>query len=437
MGNISDCKCKCNDKKNDDEVNFPEKNNLDKHENNEDDDNLIIVKNMEENHKNFKLKYNNNNNGNNDNNKNNNNNNNNDNYYYNNNNYNDNNNDNYNNNNNNNDNYNNNNNNDNYNNYFFEDIHKDDKEYNIFDKNNKIFNDDNFDNFKININGNDEIKIIENNEKIKKIPFSKSKKTLNKNIKNEDEDYNNLFDTTLKKKANKYKSNKNITFNNFSIQSDNSDNFSSIQNGVENKKKNQKILSNFYVNKNKFNNFSDDSDDNNNFNDNNLYNNKNKFLNEEKNNIFHDFLESHKMVKINNNEYNNITLLNKLKQLKYSYEFFSDLKKITFSGNKNNIKKYINRFCAIKNLEFQCYNSKDKFILNNPLSKISLKDIKKVNLCEFKIDMNNSKINNNKIVLYHFILYANEDTFEVYASEKEELINKWVYILKFFITNNI
>ena len=420
MGNISDCKCKCNDKKNDDEVNFPEKNNLDKHENNEDDDNLIIVKNMEENHKNFKLKYNNNINNNNNNNNNDNKDNNN----------NDNNNNNYNNFNNNNDN--------NYNNYFFEDIHKDEKEYNNNNKNSKIFNDDNFDNFKININGNDEIKIIENNEKIKKIPFSKSKKTLNKNIKNEDEDYNNLFDTTLKKKANKYKSNKNITFNNFSIQSENnSDNFSSIQNGVENKNRNQKNLSNFYVNNNKYNNFSSDSDSNNNFNDNNFYNNKNKILNEEKNNIFHDFLESHKMIVINNNKYNNNALLNKLKQLKYSYEFFSDLKKITFSGNKNNIKKYINRFCAIKNLEFQCYNSKDKFILNNPLSKINLKDIKKVNLCEFKIDMNNSKINNNKIILYHFVLYANEDTFEVYASEKEELINKWVYILNYFITNNI
>ena len=88
-------------------------------------------------------------------------------------------------------------------------------------------------------------------------------------------------------------------------------------------------------------------------------------------------------------------------------------------------------------MEFQCYNSKDKFILNNSLTKINIKDIKKVNLCEFKTDNNKSINNNNKIILYHFILFANEDTFEVYASEKEELINKWVYILNFFINNNL
>ena len=244
---------------------------------------------------------------------------------------------------------------------------------------------------------------------IKKIPFNKIKK-LNKKNKNEDD--NNLFYTTLKNNKN--------SLNNFSNQNENSsENFSSIQNGaIENKKKKKRNLSNFNINR--LNNFN---------------NNNNNFNNDKIN--FNNFLKSHKLIIINENEYNNNKLLIKLNQLKNNFEFFSDLKKITFSGNKNNIKKYINRFCAIKNYEFQCYNSKDKFILNNSLTKINIKDIKKVNLCEFKTDNNKSINNNNKIILYHFILFANEDTFEVYASEKEELINKWVYILNFFINNNL
>jgi hypothetical protein len=39
-------------------------------------------------------------------------------------------------------------------------------------------------------------------------------------------------------------------------------------------------------------------------------------------------------------------------------------------------------------------------------------------------------------ILYHFILFSNDDNFEIYASEKEDLINKWVYILNFFINND-
>lgn len=108
--------------------------------------------------------------------------------------------------------------------------------------------------------------------------------------------------------------------------------------------------------------------------------------------------------------------------------FHSELKKLQYGDvtSKNKVK-YSSKFCVITKREFRSYVSKEKFImLHKPTVKILLKEIKTVTLVviegEFKCN-----------IFYFMMTFNKKDTYEVYGSENEEIINKWVVVLNYMI----
>lgn len=86
--------------------------------------------------------------------------------------------------------------------------------------------------------------------------------------------------------------------------------------------------------------------------------------------------------------------------------FHSELKKLQYGDvtSKNKIK-YTSKFCVLTKRDFKCYVSKEKFImLQKPIAKIFLKEIKAITLVviegEFKNNMFNFMITFNKKEIY-------------------------------------
>ena len=120
--------------------------------------------------------------------------------------------------------------------------------------------------------------------------------------------------------------------------------------------------------------------------------------------------------------------------------FYSELNKINFSGSNLITKQILQRFCSSTKKEFRIYNSKEKFItLQNPMKVIKYKDIKKACYIEFDKMISNLKNGlenegNEKKDFFYFLIYLQNEKFEIFSSENENNIIKWVSIINYFIS---
>ena len=126
---------------------------------------------------------------------------------------------------------------------------------------------------------------------------------------------------------------------------------------------------------------------------------------------------------------------------------YSDLLKLIHNDNlsKPNNRKYTSRFCAVTKTEFKYYQTKENFItLQKAVNEIEFTAMKKVSLITFENDGNitdNSKkfsiksTKKNKVLYNFIIIYSTEygDNYEIFASENEEIVNKWVAVINYFI----
>ena len=126
---------------------------------------------------------------------------------------------------------------------------------------------------------------------------------------------------------------------------------------------------------------------------------------------------------------------------------YSDLLKLIHNDNlsKPNNRKYTSRFCAVTKTEFKYYQTKENFItLQKAVNEIEFTAMKKVSLITFENDstisdnskkfgMKNTK--KNKCLYNFIIIYSTEygDNYEIFASENEEIVNKWVAVINYFI----
>ena len=120
--------------------------------------------------------------------------------------------------------------------------------------------------------------------------------------------------------------------------------------------------------------------------------------------------------------------------------FYTELNKINFSGSNLITKQILKRFCSSTKTEFRIYNSKEKFItLQNPMKVIKYKDIKKACYVEFEKMFSHLKNGlenegNEKKDYFYFLIYLNNEKFEIFSSENENIIIKWVSIINYFIS---
>ena len=134
--------------------------------------------------------------------------------------------------------------------------------------------------------------------------------------------------------------------------------------------------------------------------------------------------------------------------------YYSELYKLNHNDNlsKPNNRKYISRFCVITKTSFKYFSSREKFItLQKPILSINLSQIKQVSLFQFENDIPISKpvhphphqpkqfiINNNvnkKLKTFHNFILLYDNVFEVFASENQEISNKFVSIINYYIND--
>ena len=167
----------------------------------------------------------------------------------------------------------------------------------------------------------------------------------------------------------------------------------------------------------------------------------NNILNEEhcfNNIICKQFFEKYHLIFVNpifkydiNKLFDSVKLVNNFMDDAF---FYSDLMKIHFSDCIN--KQCLNRFCSTTKSEFRIYNSKEKYItLQNPMEIIKYEDMKKACYIDFD-NKNKIEKKKNKKNKKYFLIYLKEEKFEIFASEKEEIIIKWVSIINYFIPND-
>ena len=121
--------------------------------------------------------------------------------------------------------------------------------------------------------------------------------------------------------------------------------------------------------------------------------------------------------------------------------FQSEMDKILFSGEKIISKKYIERYWTCHKLELRIYTSKQKFINSQiPIHVYKYNKMKRACLVDFD---NNRKSNTFETPAFkkkhdpcNFMIYFKNESFEVFGSENEELIEKWVTIINYFIDNS-
>ncbi len=121
--------------------------------------------------------------------------------------------------------------------------------------------------------------------------------------------------------------------------------------------------------------------------------------------------------------------------------FQSEMDKILFSGEKIISKKYIERYWTCHKIELRIYTSKQKFINSQiPIHVYKFNKMKRACLVDFD---NNRKSNTFDTPAFkkkhdpcNFMIYFKNESFEVFGSENEELIEKWVTIINYFIENS-
>jgi hypothetical protein len=121
--------------------------------------------------------------------------------------------------------------------------------------------------------------------------------------------------------------------------------------------------------------------------------------------------------------------------------FQSEMDKILFSGEKIISKKYIERYWTCHKIELRIYTSKQKFINSQiPIHVYKFNKMKRACLVDFD---SNRKSNTFETPAFkkkndpcNFLIYFKNESFEVFGSENEELIEKWVTIINYFIENS-
>ena len=119
--------------------------------------------------------------------------------------------------------------------------------------------------------------------------------------------------------------------------------------------------------------------------------------------------------------------------------FKSELNILQFSGQRIIHKKYFNRFLISTKKEIKIFASKEKFItLQNPIQTFFYNQIKKSYFVEFE---NEKKIfstfeYNNKKNYSHFLIYFNNETFQIFSSLQQDLIEKWISLINYLIEQN-
>ena len=116
--------------------------------------------------------------------------------------------------------------------------------------------------------------------------------------------------------------------------------------------------------------------------------------------------------------------------------------KILFSGEKIISKKYIERYWTCHKLELRIYTSKQKFLNSQiPLHVHKYNKMKRACLVDFDSNRKSNTFETPAFKKKHdpsnFMIYFKNESFEVFGSENEELIEKWVTIINYFIENSI
>ena len=116
--------------------------------------------------------------------------------------------------------------------------------------------------------------------------------------------------------------------------------------------------------------------------------------------------------------------------------FHSDLNRVQFSGERIISKKYISRFFSSTKRELRIYSSKEKFItLQTPIQIFYYYNMKKTCMVEFDFikKTDNFDVKNRKD-LVHFMIYFDNESFEVFSGENE-VVEKWVTLINYLIEN--
>ena len=189
-------------------------------------------------------------------------------------------------------------------------------------------------------------------------------------------------------------------------------------------------------------------ENNNNNEDNDNENDDNSFLSEYLN-IFNstpckNFLDRHHLYLRNSSTGLKISNIINLKLLNNNNDeilFESEIDKILFSGEKIISKKYIERYWVCTKLEVRIYTSKQKFIhLQSPIHVYKYNKMKRACFVDFDNERKSNTLDTPAFKKKHdpcnFIIYFKNESIEVFGSESEELIGKWVTIINYFIENS-
>ena len=117
--------------------------------------------------------------------------------------------------------------------------------------------------------------------------------------------------------------------------------------------------------------------------------------------------------------------------------FHSDLNRVQLSGERIINKKYIGRFLLSTKKEIRIFSSKEKFItLQNPIQIFSYNEMKRSCMVEFDLGKKNIGFDttNDKNSIFHFMIYFENETFEVFSGE-HKIVEKWITLINYLIDN--
>ena len=117
--------------------------------------------------------------------------------------------------------------------------------------------------------------------------------------------------------------------------------------------------------------------------------------------------------------------------------FHSNLNRVQLSGDRIINKKYIGRFLLSTKKEIRLFASKEKYItLQNPIQIFSYTDMKRSCMVEFDLGKKNDGFDttNDKNSIFHFMIYFENETFEVFSGE-HKIVEKWITLINYLIDN--
>ena len=117
--------------------------------------------------------------------------------------------------------------------------------------------------------------------------------------------------------------------------------------------------------------------------------------------------------------------------------FHSNLNRVQLSGDRIINKKYIGRFLLSTKKEIRIFSSKEKFItLQNPIQIFSYNEMKRSCMVEFDLGKKNIGFDttNDKNSIFHFMIYFENETFEVFSGE-HKIVEKWITLINYLIDN--